>query len=96
VGTRRRVVRSDRSELLASVCCLASVDLCVKTDPYLAGARKLPNLTEAQARKGVIDPALRNAGVDVNNPDQVGTEIPVDGFSPEAWRALEAELRRMG
>jgi type I site-specific restriction endonuclease len=55
----------------------------------------LSDRTEAQTRKDLIDPALKRAGWDVSNPDQVGLEIPVDGFSPEGWRALESELRRM-
>ena len=55
----------------------------------------MPNPTEAKTRKELIDPALKKAGWDVNNPDQVGIEIPVDGFDPEAWRRLEAELKRL-
>jgi type I site-specific restriction endonuclease len=51
--------------------------------------------TEARTRKQLIDPALEKAGWDVTNPDQVGIEIPVDGFDPQAWRALEARLRRL-
>ena len=56
----------------------------------------MPGPTEAQTRKDLIDPALRKAGWDVNDPDRVGLEIPIDGFDPEAWQALRAELRRMG
>jgi len=56
----------------------------------------VPNPTEAKTRKELIDPALRKAGWDVNNPDQVGIEIPVDGFDPQAWKALEAKLNRLG
>ena len=52
--------------------------------------------TEARTRKELIDPALAKAGWDVNNPDQVGIEIPVDRFAPQAWHALEAKLRRLG
>ena len=55
----------------------------------------MPNPTEAKTRKELIDPALRKAGWDVNNPDQVGIEIPVDGFDPQAWKALEARLNRL-
>ena len=55
----------------------------------------MPNPTEAKTRKELIDPALKKAGWDVNNPDQVGIEIPVDGFDPQAWRALEARLNRL-
>ena len=51
--------------------------------------------TEARTRKELIDPALEKAGWDVNNPDLVGIEIPVDGFDPQAWKALEAKLRRI-
>src|SRR5512136_1387418 len=51
--------------------------------------------TEAKTRKDLIDPALAQAGWDVHNPDQVGLEIPVDGFDPAAWQALEARLRRL-
>jgi type I site-specific restriction endonuclease len=55
----------------------------------------LSHLNEAQTRRDLIDPALHRAGWDVNNPDQVRIEIPVDGFDPSAWGALEAELRRL-
>lgn len=48
---------------------------------------------EAQTRKDLIDPALQKAGWDVGNPAQVGIEIPVDGFDPQAWKQLERELR---
>ncbi len=51
--------------------------------------------TEARTRKELIDPALEKAGWDVDNPDQVEIEIPVDGFDPQAWKALEAKLRRI-
>jgi len=40
----------------------------------------------------LIDPALRRAGWDVGNPAQVGLEIPVDGFDPQAWQALKRKL----
>lgn len=51
--------------------------------------------TEAQTRERLIDPALRKAGWDVNNPDQVRIEIPVDDFDPAAWQALDAKLKRL-
>ncbi|MFL7791440.1 MAG: hypothetical protein AB8I69_04815 [Anaerolineae bacterium] len=51
---------------------------------------------ETKTRKGLIDPALQDAGWDVRNPDQVGIEIPVDGFDPAAWKTLEVTLRRLG
>lgn len=56
----------------------------------------MPSSTEAQARRNLIDPALRQAGWDVDDPDQVGIEIPVDGFDPAAWKVLEAKLKRLG
>ena len=55
----------------------------------------MPSPTEAQTRADLIDPALEQAGWDLANPDQVGIEIPVDGFDPAAWQALETELRRL-
>jgi type I restriction enzyme R subunit len=55
----------------------------------------LSHPTETQTRKDLIDPALKKAGWDMNNPDQVGTEIPVGGFDPQAWQALQAKLRRL-
>ncbi len=51
--------------------------------------------SERETRRDLIDPALEKAGWDVNNPHQVGIEIPVDEFDPQAWRALEARLRRL-
>ena len=55
----------------------------------------MPGPNEAQTRKALIDPALKKAGWDVNNPDQVRIEIPVDDFDPEAWHGLETKLRRL-
>lgn len=53
------------------------------------------NPNEAKTRQELIDPALKKAGWDVTNLDQVGLEIPVDGFDPQAWRRLEAKLKRL-
>jgi type I restriction enzyme R subunit len=55
----------------------------------------LSSPSEAKTRRELIDPALKKAGWDVNNPDQVRIEIPVDGFDPEAWHRLETRLRRL-
>ena len=51
--------------------------------------------TEAQTRKNLIDPALAQAGWNVTDSNQVGTEIPVDGFDPRAWQQLEKNLRNI-
>src|SRR5437588_854125 len=53
----------------------------------------IPN--EAKTRKELIDPALIKAGWDVNNPNQVGLEIPVDGIDPKVWAALKRKLDRI-
>ena len=53
-----------------------------------------PSPTEATTRINMIDPALRRAGWDVDDPDQVGIEIPVDGFDPAAWQTLVTQLRQ--
>jgi type I restriction enzyme R subunit len=50
---------------------------------------------EAKTRKVLIDPALFKAGWDVNNPNQVGIEIPVDGFDPAAWQVLQTKLKHI-
>jgi type I restriction enzyme R subunit len=55
----------------------------------------LAQRTEAKTRKELIDPALEKAGWDVADPDQVGLEIPVDGFDPQAWQRLQARLKRL-
>ena len=55
----------------------------------------MSNPTEAKIRQEQIDPALKIAGWDVNNPNQVGIEIPVDGFDPEAWNRLAAQLNKL-
>ena len=55
----------------------------------------MPDPTEGKTRKELIDPALRGAGWNVADPSQVGLEIPVDGFDPQAWSELEAKLRRL-
>ena len=55
----------------------------------------MANPTEAQTRQQLIDPALEKAGWDVKNPEQVGLEIPVDSFDPQAWQKLESKLGRL-
>jgi type I site-specific restriction endonuclease len=55
----------------------------------------LPQPSEARTRKELIDPALKRAGWDVADANRVGLEIPVDGFDPAAWQALQVELRRV-
>jgi len=52
-------------------------------------------LTETQTRKTLIDPVLKRAGWDANDSNQVGTEVPVDGFDPAAWKVLEAKVLRL-
>src|ERR1700694_1590974 len=56
---------------------------------------KVPQPNEASTRKELIDPALLKAGWDVNNRDQVGLEIPVDGFDPQAWAILNKQLNQI-
>ena len=56
----------------------------------------MPAPTEAATRKTLIDPALRRAGWNLDDPREVGIEIPVDGFDPAAWRALQAKLKEQG
>jgi len=55
-----------------------------------------PHPTESQTRKTLIDTALARAGWDVTDPTQVGIEIPADDFSPQAWHALQNQLREAG
>jgi type I restriction enzyme R subunit len=52
-------------------------------------------ITEAKTRKELIDPQLVKAGWDVHDGAQVGIEIPVDGFDPDAWKKLESQLRQI-
>ena len=52
--------------------------------------------TEAKTRRELIDPALEKAGWKVDDSSQVGIEIPVDGFPPEAWDELKTRLRKIG
>jgi type I restriction enzyme R subunit len=54
------------------------------------------NLNEAQTRKQYIDQALAVAGWDVADPKRVGSEIPADGFAPQAWQALQNQIREAG
>ena len=55
-----------------------------------------PNRNEATTRKELIDPALKKVGWNVNNPEQVRTEIPVDGFDPKAWEKVKRILEAGG
>ena len=52
-------------------------------------------ISEARTRKELIDPQLEKAGLDVHDGAQVGIEIPVDGFDPDAWQQLESQLRQI-
>jgi hypothetical protein len=62
----------------------------------LMGVTELSGLNEARTRKELIDPALKKAGWDVNNPEQVRIEIPVDGFDPKAWEKVKDILEAGG
>jgi type I restriction enzyme R subunit len=62
----------------------------------LMGVTELSGLNEARTRKELIDPALKKAGWDVNNPEQVRIEIPVDGFDPKAWEKVKGILEAGG
>lgn len=53
----------------------------------------MTGISEALTRRELIDPALKQAGWDVDNPDQVGIEIPADGFDPAAWKQLHKRLK---
>ncbi len=50
---------------------------------------------EARTRKEMIDPALERAGWNINDPDRVGLEIPVDGTDAKAWAELKEKLDRL-
>lgn len=51
--------------------------------------------TEKRTRKDLIDPELRKAGWNVDDPAQVGLEIPVDGFDPAAWQKLQSRIKQL-
>ncbi|MCP4168381.1 MAG: DEAD/DEAH box helicase family protein [Chloroflexi bacterium] len=53
------------------------------------------SLNEAITRAKLIDPALKEAGWDVNDSNRVGIEIPVDGFDPAAWAGLEGRIQQL-
>ncbi|MGQ0601708.1 MAG: type I restriction endonuclease subunit R [Anaerolineales bacterium] len=53
----------------------------------------MPAPNEAKTRLKLIDPALHKAGWNVNDRSQVGLEIPVDGFDPQAWHRLQVTLK---
>src|SRR5438477_4744339 len=46
------------------------------------------SFSEAQSRRALIDPALRNAGWHLDDRTQVGLEIPVDGYDAEPWNGV--------
>lgn len=50
---------------------------------------------EAKTRKELIDPALKRAGWNLHDTNKVRFEIPVDGFDPQAWQVLQAELQKI-
>ncbi len=43
---------------------------------------------EADTRKELIDRALETAGWDLDDSEQVGIEIPVDGYDAEPWNGV--------
>lgn len=57
----------------------------------------MPQVTpnEAKTRKELIDPALEAAGWNVADGDQVGIEIPVDGFNADSWKRLQSQLNSL-
>ena len=44
--------------------------------------------SEANTRTQLIDPALTLAGWNIKDPNQVGLEIPVDGYNAEPWNGV--------
>ncbi len=60
--------------------------------PAQQGAPALLDPNEAKTRKSLINPALKRAGWRLDDPAQVGREIPVDGFDPASWQALKRKL----
>lgn len=46
------------------------------------------SLNEGQARYLLIDPALRNAGWNLDDRTQVRFEVPVDGYDAEPWNGV--------
>jgi len=43
---------------------------------------------EANTRKEIIDQALETAGWNLNDSNQVGMEIPVDGYDAQPWNGV--------
>lgn len=43
---------------------------------------------EAHTRKELIDQALKQVGWNLDDPNQVGLEIPVDGYNAEPWNGV--------
>ncbi len=43
---------------------------------------------EANTRKELIDKALQIAGWNLEDPNQVGIEIPVDGYDAAPWNGV--------
>ena len=57
----------------------------------------MPGQNEATTRKELIDPALGAAGWDVDDPNQVGIEIPIDqSITAVEWQAARRKLREVG
>jgi len=58
--------------------------------PHMIGPRNQPasSLNEGQARYILIDPALRDAGWNLDDRTQVGFEIPVDGYDAAPWNGV--------
>lgn len=48
----------------------------------------MKGISEAKTRKEMIDPALAKAGWNLRNHQQVGIEIPVDGYDAAPWNGV--------
>lgn len=76
------ILLSPQSPMLKGIDCSifdSKTPLVYNSHRYmLVGVLELFRPNEAKTRRELIDPALKKAGWDVNNPDQVRIEIPVE------------------
>jgi type I restriction enzyme, R subunit len=56
---------------------------------------RVPEPTEARTRKELTGPVLKRVGWDAADPNRVGLEIPIDGFDPAAWQALQKKFQQI-
>jgi type I site-specific restriction endonuclease len=87
-------VRVSPFEALKQLDVVSTIDIIMP--PRRPSSKPLTTQkSEALTRKALIDPALQATGWNIDDPAQVGLEIPVDGSNATAVQEVLARLRHV-